>query len=31
MFNAETSTLVLRTADLTANTTNAVGTADAFF
>ena len=31
MFNAESATLVLRTADLTANTTNAVGTADAFF
>jgi hypothetical protein len=30
MFNAETATLVLRTADLTANTTNAIGTADTY-
>jgi hypothetical protein len=30
MFNAETATLVLRTADLTPNTTNAIGTADTF-
>lgn len=31
MFNAESATLILRSNDLTANTTNAVGTADAFF
>jgi len=31
MFNAESATLVLRSNDLTAGTTNAVGTADAFF
>jgi hypothetical protein len=30
MFNAETATLVLRSADLTANTTNAIGTADVY-
>ena len=30
MFNAETATLVLRSADLTAGSTNAVGTADTF-
>ena len=30
MFNAETAKLVLRTADLTPNTTNAIGTADTF-
>jgi hypothetical protein len=30
MFNAETATLVLRTADLTANTTNAIGSADVY-
>jgi hypothetical protein len=30
MFNAETSTLVLRSADLTPNTTNAIGTADVY-
>jgi hypothetical protein len=30
MYNAETATLVLRTADLTPNTTNAIGTADVY-
>jgi hypothetical protein len=30
MFNAETATLVLRSADLTPNTTNAIGTADVY-